>query len=164
MESTATSLTKPATTSTSDAIPVGEWIWHGYAGHFCCGRWCRFHLLTEIGGYFVSTVGAYVHPTRSGGSEATEAEWLKDNWPGADVGYGRKFETMVFQIKGHCLTSDCDCGQPQGTGDEVDFDGYNTAGEAKAGHAAMCTKWASRELQREADEKAAKEDSDGSDR
>jgi hypothetical protein len=105
-------------------IPQKDWIWYGNAGHLICGQWCRFHLTTKVGNYLVSTVGAYIHPQRSQGNEQTEAEWLKTNWPGEDIGFGRKYETMVFKA-----------------GDELDMCGYNTAGDAARGHLSLCVKW-----------------------
>jgi hypothetical protein len=54
-------------------IPVHNWKWFGSAAHFICGRWCRFHLATQVGRYLISTVGEFVHP-RHGGSERAEAE------------------------------------------------------------------------------------------
>jgi hypothetical protein len=122
-------------------IPQSEWVWYGDPGHFICGRWCRFHLTTKVGAYLVSTVGAYVHPQRSMGSEQVEAEWLKKNWPGEDIGLDRKYETMVFHAGPECKLKDCNCGIPMISGEELDMLGYNTAGEAAKGHLALCKKW-----------------------
>jgi hypothetical protein len=120
-----------------------DWKWFGFSGHFICGRWCRFHMCTQVGEYLVSTVGAYVHPSKSGGSERIEAEWLKDNWPGEEVGAGRKYETMVFAAGSPCTEPDCNCGQPRlKDPSELDFAGCNTAREATENHMRMCTKYA----------------------
>lgn len=105
--------------------------WFGCAAHFCCGRWCRFHLATQVGKYLISTVGEYVHPSMSGSSESTEEEWLKKNAPGADIGFNRKYETMVFKVGKLC---GCGCGLPSISGSEIDFAGYMTAKEATEGH------------------------------
>lgn len=129
--------------SKARSIDSRRWKWFGDAGHFICGRWCRFHLCTQVGPWLVSTVGAYVHPMHSGGGEVAEAAWLKDNWPGEDVGCGRKYETMVFRAGQPCQKPGCHCGMP-GLDDatELDFLGANTAGEATANHTKLCRKWA----------------------
>ena len=121
-----------------------EWRWFGHSGHFICGMWCRFHLMTLVGDYIVSTVGEFVHPRHSAGSEQTEAEWWKKNMPGEDIGAGRKYETMVFLAGEPCNAEGCSCGLPRISGAELDFGGYNTAGDATQGHMGLCKKWARR--------------------
>ena len=101
---------------------MNEWIWYGNAAHICVSRKCRFHLTTKVGDKVVSTVGEY-HPDPD-----------KD---AVEVGCGRKYETMVFAITGYC---ECGCGLPMHDGNEVDFDSYNSAEDANAGHLAMCEK------------------------
>lgn len=125
------------------SIPQSEWKWFGRVGHYICGQWCRFHMLTQVGKYLVSTIGEYVHPRHSGGSERAEHEWLAANWPGEDIGWNRKYETMVFLAGAPCAGLKCKCGQP-GLADpcELDARGYNDAASATAGHMAMCEKWA----------------------
>lgn len=123
-------------------IPRSEWKWFGVAAHFICGRWCRFHLATVVGPWLVSTVGEYVHPRRAKGGELTEEKWIKENWPGEDVGLDRKYETMVFKAGEPCDSTVCGCGLPEIDGEELGFDGYNTAREATVGHMAMCAEWA----------------------
>ena len=120
--------------------PKETWEWYGTAGHFICGRWCRFHLLTKVGPYMVSTVGQYVHPRHSGGNEKTEAEWLDKNWPGEDIGYQRKYETMVFNVsEARCQEPGCMCGQPMiEDWNKIEGQGYNDAKAATDGHNAMC--------------------------
>ena len=131
----------PAETLRSgDWFDPSSWEWYGSAAHFCCGRWCRFHMATKVGPWLVSTVGEYVHPRHSGASEKTEAEWLKENWPGEEIGYGRKYETMVFEAGKTC---ECGCGLPTIDGSAVDFMGANTAGDARENHMALCRKYAS---------------------
>jgi len=125
------------------SIPISEWKWFGSPAHFICAAWCRFHLCTQIGNYLISTVGEYVHPPRHGmGSELKESEWLEGNWPGEDIGAGRKYETMVFKAGEPCKRLDCNCGLPKITSDELDFLGYNQAGEATKGHYQLCLKYA----------------------
>lgn len=120
-------------------IERDKWEWFGNPGHFICARWCRFHLCTVVGKYLISTVGEYVPPHASGGSEMAENVWLSENWPGMDVGHDRKFETMVF-IAG----KRCKCGLPEikRPANELDFSGYKTRGDAARGHEAMCLKYA----------------------
>lgn len=115
--------------------------WFGNAAHFCCGQWCRFHLATQVGPWLISTVGEYVHPRHSGGSERTEEEWLSKNFPGEDIGIGRKYETMVFRAGEPCSIKTCGCGMPKIDGSEFDAAGYNSAGEATEGHMKMIAKW-----------------------
>lgn len=123
--------------------PRSEWKWFGSVGHFICGRWCRFHLATQVGIWFISTVGEYVHPRHSEGSERKESEWLKENWPGEDIGCDRKYETMVFTAGLPCTREGCNCGMPLPDDyTEIDANGYNTAGDATAGHMKMCEKYA----------------------
>jgi hypothetical protein len=99
-------------------------------------------MATKVGKYLISTVGEYVHPRNSNGSEQAEAEWLKDNYLGEDIGLNRKYETMVFKAGKPCS---CGCGLPEIDGHKLDFAGYNIAGDARKGHMKMCAKWAKKE-------------------
>lgn len=125
-------------------IPMSKWEWFGKPGHYICAEWCRFHLTTVVGKYVVSTVGELVHPSDSGGSEATEMEWMAKNWPGADVGSNRKYETMVFLVGKRCRRKECGkCGHPElKNARELDANVYNTRGDAQRGHLEMCERWA----------------------
>lgn len=127
-------------------IPHSEWKWSGSAAHFICGRWCRFHMATEIGPWLVSTVGEFVHPSDSGASEATEAAYLTKNPLGKEIGYKRLFETMVFRVTGHCDQEGCRCGLPLIEGTELDTKGYNDRAAANAGHLELCERWAAKEV------------------
>ena len=127
-------------------VPESEWEWFGTPGHFICGHWCRFHLCTLIGDCLVSTVGEYVHPRHGGGSEQQEYNWLADNWPGEDIGCGRKYETMVFKAGERCDDPKCNCGQPLIKPSELEVMGYNSRGDATKGHMLLCRKWANAEL------------------
>jgi hypothetical protein len=124
---------------------IEEWVWLGNAGHFICAQWCRFHLATIVGPWLVSTVGEYVHPRHSEGSEQKDSAWWIENWPGEDIGYNRKYETMVFHITSDkkCQVENCGCSTPADVDfSELDVDGYNLRGDAERGHLAMCMKWA----------------------
>lgn len=135
-------------------IPKSEWKWFGRAGHFICADWCRFHMCTLIGEYLVSTVGEYIPDeavreicaqsrgiTLEGRGDARRADWL-NKLGFEEIGYQRKYETMVFKVGASvCTAAGCMCGLPEIIPTELDMDGYNTAGEAAAGHSAMCEKW-----------------------
>jgi len=124
---------------------VESWEWFGRPAHFICAQWCRFHMATLVGPWVVSTVGAYVHPRHGKGNERSESEWLAENYPGEEIGHGRKFETMVFRADGsRCDAEGCGCELPGIDGHELDCNGYMTDGEATRGHTAMCRKWAER--------------------
>ena len=119
-----------------------EWKWFGHPGHFICGRWCRFHLCTQVGNYLISTVGQLVHPRHSDGSEQREAAWLEKHPNGEEIGCGRTYETMAFLAGEPCKAKGCGCGLPTIDGSELDCDGYNNAASATKGHMAMCRKYA----------------------
>lgn len=120
------------------AIEESEWLWYGHAAHFICGRWCRFHLATKIGDFLVSTVGLFVHPSKSGSSEQEEAAWLAEYPNGDTIGFNRFYETMVFRAGKECDAEGCGCGLPKIFGSELDFDAYNDAKAATIGHRMMC--------------------------
>lgn len=130
----------PSRTVAAKIIPESEWRWHGFAAHFCCGEWCRFHMATTVGEHLVSTVGKYVHPSRSGGSEKTEQAWLLANPEGEEIGCGRTYETMVF--KTGKLLCPCGCGMPTIDGAELDSGCYQNSKDAAEGHMRLCHKWA----------------------
>ena len=130
-------------------IAPSKWIWYGHAGHFMCGRWCRFHMCTEIGKQFISTVGLYVHPRHGCGREDTEMDYLRDHPNGEMIGINRFYETMVFAVTGkRCADKTCNCGMPEIDGCELEADGYLTAGEARKGHMTMCLKYAKKQVTR----------------
>ena len=124
-------------------IPREQWKWFGNPGHFICAQWCRFHLCTQVGRVLVSTVGEFVHPRHSRGTERDDKNWWVSNWPGEDVGCDRTYETTVFRVFGRvCDREDCQCGTPVLEGCEIDFGGYNLRGDAAKGHLELCLKWA----------------------
>lgn len=133
-------------------ISATEWEWFGLAGHFICGDRCQFHMTTKIGTVVVSTVGRLLHDEGSreitaevrgikltGRGDARKADYM--NKIGyEEVGYGRKFETMVFRTDG--AKCSCGCGLPSIIPSEIDFEGYGDDEPARLGHMAMCHKWA----------------------
>lgn len=123
-------------------IPESRWEWYGHAAHFICGRWCRFHMATRVGKYLVSTVGLYVHPSRSGGNETTEKHWLASNPNGEKIGCDRFYETFVFKAGEPCSAPNCGCGLPSIDGNELDTLVANDAGTARENHKRMCKKTA----------------------
>lgn len=138
-------------------IPKEKWEWFGLSGHFILGHKCQFHLCTKVGRYLVSTVGQYLPDegvreiyAKSRGvdlegiGDDREADYMKKIGY-EEIGCGRTFETMVFKAGKRCRVKDCMCLQPSLASSEKDFEGYNTAGEAQAGHLKMCLKWAEKQ-------------------
>jgi hypothetical protein len=123
---------------------IKDWKWYGLAGHFICGRWCRFHLCTTVGNYLISTVGQYVHPMNSKGGEQAEAAWLLENPDVQEIGLGRTYETMVFPFTGKvCKLEGCMCGQPEASDwCEIDGGGTNSVADATEKHYELCKKYA----------------------
>ena len=121
------------------SINASKWKWFGSARHLCVRVHCRFHLCTQVGKYLISTVGEYwpLHEISNGTSECM-SEYLKKNPLGHELGYGRFFETMVWEAGKLCA---CGCEMPDLAGDELDFAGYKDRKSATEGHLAMCKKW-----------------------
>ncbi len=123
-----------------------EWVWYGNAAHFICARWCRYHLATVVGPWIVSTVGEYVPLHKTGGTEAGEAAWLRDNPAGEPLGAGGDtYETAVFSVGTTvCQDAECGCGMPEiSSWLEREMRRYKSRGEAHRGHLQLCEKWAS---------------------
>lgn len=131
-----------------------RWKWFGNAGHFILGHQCRFHMTTQVGKYLVSTVGQLLHDSSvreilaksrgivlEGRGDEREADWMNKVGFG-DIGYNRKFETMVFRAGKRCAAKGCKCGIPSISGSELDADSYNDAGSATKGHMKLCRKYA----------------------
>lgn len=121
-------------------IPESKWTWFGNAGHFICSSWCKFHLTTQVGRFLVSTVGEYV-PLYKAQTEQMERAFLSKNPFGEEIGYGRLYETMVFETSGVCEAKGCACGLPMIIPSEIKFDGYNNRKDANFGHLVLC-QWA----------------------
>jgi hypothetical protein len=98
----------------------------GFAGHLIVSDYCRFHLSTEVGDVLVSTIGAYVSPSKPDGFTT--------------IGCGRLYETMVFRLG--ATVCDCGCGEREvASFGEIDFAGYNDPRAATDGHEAMIEKY-----------------------
>ena len=100
----------------------------GCSGHFIAVSKCHFRRHTQVGNHRISTVGDYF-PDGAEGERNT-------------VGLDRFFETMVFETldKPDKGSEGCGCMEVASlTG--VDFESYNTAGEAHAGHERMVRKY-----------------------
>lgn len=103
------------------------WKWYGFPGHYICASRCQYHLTTAINGkYLVSTVGRFV------------VDPLRDPERIEEVGHGRKYETMVFEMDG-----EDENGDPKRGRDSIDMNPYDESVDAERGHYAMCEKWAS---------------------
>lgn len=126
-----------------------KWIWMGHAAHFICSRWCRFHMATCVGDWIVSTVGEYVPDSRvlklladtqgkplTATGDNLEAQYI-ERFGYVEIGYKTTYETMVFKA----APSSNKCCPYQIDGYEVDFEGYNDADAATAGHYELCEKW-----------------------
>jgi hypothetical protein len=98
----------------------------GFAGHLIVADSCRYHLTTDIGDYRISTVGAYVRPDKP-------EEF-------SDIGYKRKYETLVFRLGDQVCG--CGCGRRE-VADwcEIDANGYNDPKAATDGHEEMCQRY-----------------------
>lgn len=135
------------------AIPKSDWQWFGHPGHFICADDCRFHLCTKVGDYLISTVGemfpdestreVYAKSrgiTLEGRGDYRKADFLKKHsW--VEIGYNRKYETMVFKAGEPCTAKDCNCGLPKIDGRELDAEPANDAATATQNHYALCFKW-----------------------
>lgn len=137
-------------------VPRESWEWFGSPGHLIVAQDCRFHLCTLVGPWLVSTVGEWLPDSSSwdifahgveieGRGDARRADFL--NKVGfVEVGFGRKFETMVFRATDErCTEAECECEMPiVRDWSELDSDGYNLRGDAQRGHYAMCERWAAK--------------------
>jgi hypothetical protein len=134
-----------------------DWKWFGSAGHLIVGQWCRFHLCTQVGDYYVSTVGEYwpERVVREIHAKVHDPNWLVTNGhrrgDDFDAAYMNKFgfesigidgdiyETMVFRAGEPCAIPDCDCGLPS-PNDWSDLlcRRFKTRGQATRGHMEIC--------------------------
>lgn len=146
----------------SQVIAADKWRWFGNAGHFICGRWCRFHLCTKVGKFLISTVGEYwpERAVREIHARCTDPKWLAvnghlkgDTFDAAymkrfgfeEIGCDRKYETMVFMAGAPCSSKTCGCRLPEISGSELDYVPANDAKTAAENHYKLCRKWAKRD-------------------
>jgi len=115
---------------TADPRDPATWLWCGFKGHLCVSESCRFGLNTEVNGYRVSTVGAYVSSVSRNHTDYEE------------VGCDRLYETMVFRVDTSRPAEICGACHPVVDWSEVECKGYNDPAAAVAGHMAMCRKYA----------------------
>lgn len=140
-----------------------NWIWMPHPGHLCVSQDCRFFLNTYVGGYIVSTVGEYLpdnavlkiyaqsrkYPlTLASKGDAVVSNFLKENGGFEDIGYGRKYETMVFNAVREKDPRGVCCPWRQ-TGSDLAIEGYNDAIEAAAGHMKFCRKYSKKSGEKE---------------
>lgn len=99
----------------------------GCAGHLIVSRHCHWKRHTQVGNYRVSSIGNFYPP----------GEKERDT-----VGCDRYFETMVFHTTGRPdpESEGCGCCEVVDWG-EIECAGYQTAGEAQAGHELMVLKY-----------------------
>ncbi len=133
-----------------------QWVWMPHPAHFICANDCKFHLATWVGGFIVSTVGEYVPDapvrevlaqSRDVALEGRGDERLADYMEKVgfeDIGYKRKYETMVF-LADHSEDGSCGCPYRPTDLSELEMQGYNAASEAVAGHMALCERYAAME-------------------
>lgn len=138
---------------------MSKWKWFGNAGHLIVGQWCRFHLCTKVGKYLVSTVGEYwpERGSREIHAKVHDPAWLAANihrkgddfdhaymqkFGYEEIGYDRKYETMVFKAGNPCSSDSCGCGLPEINGSELDSLAANDAKLAAENHMKLCQKWA----------------------
>lgn len=136
-------------------IDEKEWVWMPHAVHFIFGDECRFRLNTRVGDYIISTVGEYLPdaPVREilaqcrkidleGIGDERVSNYMKKIGC-EDIGFNRKYETMVFYSKPSENNDSC-CPWEAVRSAELDMIGYSDPGEAYRGHLEMCRKFAHR--------------------
>jgi hypothetical protein len=130
-----------------------------HPAHFICARWCKFHLATYVGDYIVSTVGEYwpERGIREIHAKIHDQKWFEKNrhlkgdyfdaaymkrFGYEDIGYERKYETMVFKaIPAPEGDEEACCPWRIDVSNEIDFEPYNKSADAAAGHMRLCEKW-----------------------
>lgn len=143
--------------------PKEKWIWMPHPAHLIISASCQFHLATKIGRHIVSTVGEYwpdsqvrkihlkvhneVYPKDQKVIEGIGDEWDRNYMKAFgfdDIGFNRKYETMVFKAKKSPEKGCKACIYVIESGRELDMDGYNKPEDAFKGHLKMCLKWANK--------------------
>jgi len=135
-----------------------NWVWMPHAGHFILSSQCQFKLNTYVGKYIVSTVGELwnVRVVREIHAKVFDLKWFNKNkhkqgddfdmaymkkFGFEDLGYERKYETMVFKAKKTKEAEAMCCPYEVSDYNNIDYVGYSTAVEAYKGHLKLCEKW-----------------------
>lgn len=141
-------------------ITQDKWVWMPHPAHFICSQYCQYVLATKVGNYIISTVGEYWpdQAVRRIHAEVHDPKWWAENrdkkgdtfdheymkkFGFEDIGYNRKYETMVFKAVKNTNEIKC-CEYVQANGQDLDFVGYTSAQEAYKGHMEMCHKYANK--------------------
>jgi hypothetical protein len=136
-----------------EALKAG-WVWMSHPAHFIGGMNCRFHLNTCVNEkYIISTVGELLWDEGvreimaksrgvllEGKGDARLADYMKKIGY-EEVGFGRKFETMVFTAKRNPSPDSQCCLWVVSDFSDLDMYGCNDAAEANRIHLDMCEKW-----------------------
>lgn len=116
-------------------IEPRDWKWFGKPGHFVGSFMCYFHLVTQVGPWFISTIGEYWPYARPRPCVPATDDF-------EDIGYNRKYETMVFGSGPPCDADGCKCEMPLPVAyNEIEMKGYNDPAAASHGHFALCLKY-----------------------
>lgn len=110
-----------------------DWRWHGMPGHLIVSASCCFHLVTDIGGVRVSTIGCYHKPGDP-----------KDYDHRHPIGAGEDslYETLVFPIDPKAEPDEPAAQSSVSGWSEIDGERAATEAEAEAMHSRYCEKWA----------------------
>lgn len=134
-------------------IPHEQWVWMPHPGHFVGAFDCRFRLNTRIGNYIISTIGELFPdaPVREiyaqlrgivlkGEGDDRKADYM-DKIGYEEIGYQRKYETMVFKAE---RSEEYECCPWVIVVNELEkeTDVYNSPDDASKGHMKMCMKYA----------------------
>ena len=149
-------------------MSIKDWKWIGMPGHFIHASYCEFHLCTEVNGFLVSTVGAWIPEAKAcrilAETRGIELKGTDDYSVRCDfvdkIGLlgmdglpesKKKYETMVFALDletEYCQHEYCKCGLPTNFSHiPIETQYYETAGEATSGHIEMCKKYDNKKSQ-----------------
>lgn len=119
-------------------IPIQQWEWLGHPQHFIAADSCRFRLATRVGAFVVSTIGDYYL------SELAAKAIGRDPNEPEEIGYRRKFETMVFAVADGGGRKPCGCPELRDY-TELETVPYNDGAAAQRGHMDVCRQYAERQ-------------------
>lgn len=142
--------------------PKDKWVWMPHPAHFICSKDCQFFMATKVGKYIVSTVGQYWpdRQVREIHASIHDPKWHTankdrkgDDYDHAymkrfgfkDIGYNRKFETMVFKARKMPKDEGCPaCSHAIVVSEVFDEEYYNEPEDAYKGHMKLCRKYANK--------------------